>query len=72
MFSPILAGLDQQFSNHTLPLTAFKQAIKAANEQLADEFTQGTDVVTLVHARAQFVDALLQRVWQQHMPEDGN
>jgi [protein-PII] uridylyltransferase len=51
-------------------ISSFKHAIEAANVQFTEQFTQGTDVVTLVHARAQFIDGLLIQIWQQQMPED--
>ena len=39
---------------------------------LAGEFHAGTDVVELVHARARFVDAILQRAWRAHVPADAD
>jgi len=71
MFEQIISGLDSQPG--TLPsIAAFKQAHKDGADLLAERFHAGDDVVELVHARAELVDALLQRAWTAHVPADAD
>ncbi|MCO1333946.1 [protein-PII] uridylyltransferase [Microbulbifer sp. OS29] len=46
-------------------LEIFKDAVGAAEHQMAERFREGEDVVTLVHERALFVDCLLHYAWHQ-------
>ncbi|WP_226648410.1 [protein-PII] uridylyltransferase [Microbulbifer variabilis] len=48
------------------PLQIFKNAIGAAEHQMAERFREGEDVSTLVHERALFVDCLLHYAWHQY------
>ena len=52
------------------PLPLFREALRHANEVLIDRFHQGRAATELVHARATLIDALLQRAWRLHLPED--
>ncbi len=66
----ILRELDTHLGDTPPPLPPWKQAIAAATGHLAERFRAGDEVVDLVHARAQFVDALLARAWRLHLPAD--
>ncbi|GAA5523819.1 bifunctional uridylyltransferase/uridylyl-removing enzyme [Microbulbifer aestuariivivens] len=48
------------------PLEIFKDAVGAADHQMAERFREGEDVRTLVHERALFVDCLLHYAWHQY------
>jgi len=48
------------------PLQVFKDAIGAAEHQMAERFREGEDVSTLIHERALFIDCLLHYAWHQH------
>jgi len=63
-FNAALAGTDNA-------VVLFRNALKAAHQQLKDAFLQGTSVAELVHRRAEIIDALLQNIWQRIMPHDG-
>lgn len=47
-------------------LQTFKDALSAANGQMAERFREGEDVRTLVHERALFLDCLLHYAWHQY------
>jgi [protein-PII] uridylyltransferase len=49
-------------------LADFKACVKAGAATLAERFAAGETVEELVPARAQFIDRILIRVWEQHMP----
>ncbi|WP_299946103.1 [protein-PII] uridylyltransferase [uncultured Microbulbifer sp.] len=53
------------------PLQVFKDAVSAAERQMAERFREGEDVSTLVHERALFVDCLLHYAWHQHLWKPG-
>ncbi|MCW9012834.1 MAG: [protein-PII] uridylyltransferase [Gammaproteobacteria bacterium] len=44
-------------------LQLFKQAVAAGNETLKTAFEQGADTIELVHARADFIDQILQQAF---------
>lgn len=48
------------------PLQVFKDAVGAAEHQMAERFREGEDVSTLIHERALFIDCLLHYAWHQH------
>jgi len=48
------------------PATTFRKALDAANANLVKRFEDGESVSTLVHLRAQCVDLVLRRLWQQN------
>ena len=73
----LLRELDAQATSTPSPLAPYREALKSAGEvlagarlsaYLAKALREGNDVVELVHARARFVDAILQRAWQTHLP----
>ncbi len=69
MNSRLIQRLDEQLAQDEPALPTFKQALKDSAADLAARFHADEDVVDLVHARAKFTDAVLQRIWQQQMPE---
>jgi len=69
-FGKLLLHLDGQTGVNPPPHLPFREALKSASELLAESFHAGMDVVELVHARAFFVDAVLQRAWVAHIPAD--
>ncbi len=66
----LLSHLDAQLGTFPPPHKAFREALKGAAEVLGQAFHDGVDVVQLVHARAGFVDEILQRAWHAHIPGD--
>ncbi len=64
----LLPGLDAQLAIEELPLPTFRKAIKDSKEQLAQRFHAGDPIEDLVHARAYFIDEILQRAWNQYIP----
>jgi len=71
-FAGLLQHLDSRIDQIPPPHTPFREALNGASEVLAEQFHTGTDVVELVHARARFVDAILQRAWRAHVPADSD
>jgi [protein-PII] uridylyltransferase len=51
------------------PVSHCRDALDAASANLAERFKAGESVVDLVHARSDFVDYLLVRLWRQHAAE---
>jgi [protein-PII] uridylyltransferase len=47
-----------------------RQALKQSQEHLKQLFEQGEPVIELVHQRSDFVDEILQQIWQQYIDED--
>lgn len=47
-----------------------RQALKQSQEYLKQLFEQGEPVIDLVHQRSDFVDEILQQIWQQYIDED--
>jgi len=68
----LLLHLDGQLGKLPPPHKPFREALKGAAEVLAQAFRDGIDVVQLVHARASFVDEILQRAWHAHIPNDND
>ncbi len=68
----LLLHLDGQVDGTPPPHLPYREALKGAAELVAEAFHAGTDVVELVHARATFVDAILQRAWAAHIPADAD
>ena len=64
-----LPRLDQQISCSSLPLDSFRDCLQAGARELEKRFHAGEDGVSLVHMRADFMDEILQRAWQQYLPE---
>lgn len=63
-----LDTLDHIRAEETASLGDFKACLKQGAEELARRFHADEPVEQLVRLRADFIDAVLQRVWQQHMP----
>ena len=53
-------------------LAFFREALDNANQTLIRLFREGTPAEQLVSARARFIDAFLQCVWQQFLPLESN
>ncbi|GAB2882155.1 [protein-PII] uridylyltransferase [Microbulbifer echini] len=53
-------------ASEKLPLQIFKDAVGAAEHQMAERFREGEDVATLVRERALFIDCLLHYAWHQY------
>ncbi len=52
------------------PIKLFREAHKRANEKIRTLFEQGTDIETLVHARARTIDTLLRYAWRFYLREN--
>lgn len=59
-----LVALDDALEQGKNLISAYKTANKQAYTTLSDYFAQNHDVVDLVHARSDFVDGMLKRLWQ--------
>lgn len=66
----LLPGLDRQLAADELPLDSFRACIKESIPALARRFHAGEPVEALVTARAEFIDQILHRAWQQFLPPD--
>ncbi|MBD3634270.1 MAG: [protein-PII] uridylyltransferase [Methylophaga sp.] len=47
-----------------------RQALKQSQQHLKQQFEQGVPVAELVHQRADFVDEILQQIWQQFIDDN--
>ncbi len=65
----LIETLDQGLAEGTPPLPLLRDAIRESRKRLAERFHAGEPVETLVHARAGFVDQLLQRIWKHFFTE---
>ncbi|MDH5545138.1 MAG: [protein-PII] uridylyltransferase [Gammaproteobacteria bacterium] len=61
--------LDQDLASTTSPVTVIRKAITQARNRLVDAFWADINIENLVHARSDFTDEILKRVWQRHIPE---
>ncbi|MGM0412069.1 MAG: [protein-PII] uridylyltransferase [Pseudomonadota bacterium] len=61
-------ALDRRLASGEAPLPLLREALSAADEALATAFEAGQPVAELVAGRADVVDALLQRLWDRHLP----
>lgn len=63
-----------QLTNNTNPKSNdsvfYRDALQQGQHYLKQQFDLGSDVVTLVHLRAHFVDEVLQSIWQHHISEN--
>ncbi|HIE54525.1 MAG TPA: [protein-PII] uridylyltransferase, partial [Chromatiaceae bacterium] len=64
-----LEHLDRELVRGADPLPLFRDAVRSNKERLAERFHAGEPVVALVHARAAFIDRLLQRIWRRFFSE---
>lgn len=56
--------LESQISAGQTPLTAFRDALKENATRLDELFWANQPIIELVHARALFVDSLLDKAWR--------
>jgi len=63
LFNP--ARLAAQLAQQESPLPAFKSALEQARHVLDARFRSGADIRTIIHARAWFIDQLLQAAWSR-------
>src|SRR3954449_12254297 len=49
---------------------AFRSELRAANAELVERFRADESVETLVHARADLIDAVLREAWRSQLPKD--
>ncbi len=54
----------------TANITFYRNALKAGQAYLIEQFEQQVDIFTLVNQRSHFVDQVLQQLWQQHIPPE--
>ncbi len=63
------AALDDRLADGAAPIPLFRKALSQAGKALEEQFERGAPVEELVHARAQAVDQVLQRIWQLYFKE---
>lgn len=64
MLTSLIADLDQELAQATDPLATFRNTVSRSKAFLSDRFNAGDSVEDLVHARADFVDQILERAWR--------
>lgn len=62
--NPLLDVLYKLFGQSDLKIADYAQAIKEARKLLSAEFASGTDIKDLLQNHAEFVDVLLQYLWE--------
>ncbi len=67
---PPAVALDPEPATEANPLAAFRELLKQSNAHFKELFQQGVPAYELVPARAQFMDEVLQRVWQRFFEAD--
>jgi len=70
IYAPLLETLDRQLDAGDAPLPSYKAALRDFHQGAAKQFETGVSVTDLVHAAAYFTDAILRRVWAEHMAGD--
>src|SRR6185369_13704955 len=63
-----LAHLRERLSEASYAPEAFRTELKEANTELTERFKADESVETLVHARAELIDAILREVWRSQLP----
>lgn len=63
-------GSNQAPTNESHNIRFFKDALEQAQAFLQIAFEENADIMQLVQQRASFVDEVLERLWQQHIPGD--
>jgi [protein-PII] uridylyltransferase len=58
-----------KLSKQPATVRSYKQALQAADQALAQQFTADSPVRELLHIRANFIDIMLLHLWTQHMPQ---
>ncbi|HHL45413.1 MAG TPA: [protein-PII] uridylyltransferase, partial [Gammaproteobacteria bacterium] len=61
--------LDSQLAASKTPVPLLRSVLKQTQTTLDKQFTAGIPVEQLVHARAQVVDVVLQRIWRSYFAE---
>jgi [protein-PII] uridylyltransferase len=62
--------LQEALTRHGDTITAYRESLRAADEQLHERFRAGERVDRLVHNRARLVDELLTHAWARFLPAD--
>jgi [protein-PII] uridylyltransferase len=64
--NPLLAALEPLRSNTTAKIADYTKAIREARQLLGEAFHAGREVLTLLHEHADFIDHLLQLLWERN------
>jgi [protein-PII] uridylyltransferase len=65
---PRLANLPERLAEAKYAPEAFRIELKEAHAELVERFRADESVETLVHARAELIDAILKEVWRSQLP----
>ena len=65
---PRLALLPERLAAANYAPDAFRTELKDAHAELVERFRADESVETLVHARAELIDAILREVWRSQLP----
>src|SRR3954469_18555760 len=65
---PRLAHLPERLATANYAPDAFRTELRDAHAELVDRFKADESVETLVHARAELIDAILREVWRSQLP----
>jgi len=65
---PRLANLAERLTGANHAPEAFRTELKEAHAELVERFRADESVETLVHARAELIDAILREVWRSQLP----
>ena len=65
-----LSALDRKEQTASQLVAPFKQCLSDAHDQLAERFTQGSDVALLLQARSWLIDQILRHCWSCSMGKD--
>src|SRR3954471_15701269 len=63
-----LAHLPERLATPKYAPNAFRTELKEAHAELVERFRADESVETLVHARAELIDAILREVWRSQLP----
>src|SRR5688572_4776743 len=64
-----LAQLPERLAAAGFAPEAFRTELKEANAELVERFRADESVESLVHARAELIDAILREVWRSQLPQ---
>src|SRR5262245_19246404 len=67
---PRLANLPERLAEARYAPDAFRIELKEAHAELVERFRADESGETLVHARAELIDAILREVWRSQLPAD--
>src|SRR5262247_3250734 len=65
---PRLANVHERLAEAQFAPEAFRKELQEANAELFERFRADESVESLVHARAELIDAILREVWHSHLP----